>query len=50
MLPVAAAGSAPTEANPYNGRLVRAVYVLPDEFSPSYAAVAFADGWVIVQL
>jgi beta-lactamase regulating signal transducer with metallopeptidase domain len=50
MLPVAAGRSAPTEANPYNGRLVRAVYVFPDEFSPSYAAVAFADGWVIVQL
>jgi hypothetical protein len=24
--------------------------VLPNEFSPSYAAVPFADGWLIVQL
>ena len=31
------------------GRLVRAVYVQP-EFSPSFAAVPFADGWLIVQL
>jgi beta-lactamase regulating signal transducer with metallopeptidase domain len=50
MLPVAAGDFAQREANPYNGRLVRAVYVLPNEFSPSYAAVAFADGWLIVQL
>ncbi len=31
------------------GRLVRTVYVQP-EFSPSFAAVPFADGWLIVQL
>lgn len=49
MLPAAAHTSA-RETNPYSGRLVRAVYVLPDEFSPSYAAVAFANGWLIVQL
>jgi beta-lactamase regulating signal transducer with metallopeptidase domain len=32
-----------------SGRLVRTVYVQP-EFSPSFAAVPFADGWLIVQL
>ena len=49
MLPAAARASA-RETNPHSGRLVQAVYVLPDEFSPSYAAVAFANGWLIVQL
>jgi len=46
----AAAVSAVGRANPYRGRLVQAFYVLPDQFSPSYAAVRFADGWLIVQL
>jgi beta-lactamase regulating signal transducer with metallopeptidase domain len=46
----AAAASAAGRANPYRGRLVQAFYVLPDQFSPSYAAVRFADGWLIVQL
>jgi beta-lactamase regulating signal transducer with metallopeptidase domain len=50
MLRAAAAASAAGRANPYRGRLVQAFYVLPDQFSPSYAAVAFADGWLIVQL
>jgi beta-lactamase regulating signal transducer with metallopeptidase domain len=50
MLPAAARAFAPREANPYNGKLVQAVYVLPDEFSSSYAAIAFADGWLIVKL
>jgi beta-lactamase regulating signal transducer with metallopeptidase domain len=49
VLPVAPA-SVPGRANPYRARLIQAVYVLPTEFSPSYAAVAFADGWLIVQL
>jgi hypothetical protein len=46
----AAARASARETNPHSGRLVQAVYVLPDEFSPSYAAVAFANGWLIVQL
>ena len=50
MLRAAAAASAAERANPYRGRLVQAFYVLPDQFSPSYAAVRFADGWLIVQL
>jgi beta-lactamase regulating signal transducer with metallopeptidase domain len=50
MLRAAAAASVAGRANPYRGRLVQAFYVLPDEFSPSYAAVRFADGWLIVQL
>jgi hypothetical protein len=50
MLRAAVAASAAGRANPYRGRLVQAFYVLPDQFSPSYAAVAFADGWLIVQL
>ena len=49
MLPVAARASA-RETNLNSGRLFQAVYVLPDEFSPSYTAVAFANGWLIVQL
>jgi beta-lactamase regulating signal transducer with metallopeptidase domain len=50
MLRAAAAAPAAGRANPYRGRLVQAFYVLPDQFSPSYAAVRFADGWLIVQL
>jgi beta-lactamase regulating signal transducer with metallopeptidase domain len=50
MLRAAAAASVAGRANPYRGRLVQAFYVLPNEFSPSYAAVRFADGWLIVQL
>jgi bla regulator protein blaR1 len=50
MLRAAAATSAAGRANPYRGRLVQAFYELPDQFSPSYAAVRFADGWLIVQL
>jgi hypothetical protein len=50
MVLTAAETSARTAGNPDSGRVVRAVYVLPDEFSPSYAAVPFADGWLIVQL
>jgi beta-lactamase regulating signal transducer with metallopeptidase domain len=50
MLRAAVVPSVAGRANPYRGRLVQAFYVLPDEFSPSYAAVAFADGWLIVQL
>jgi hypothetical protein len=50
MLRAATAASVAGRANPYRGRLVQAFYVLPDEFSPSYAAVRFADGWLIVQL
>ena len=46
----APAASLPITAKPYSGRLFQTVYVLPDEFSPSYAAVRFADGWLIVQL
>jgi len=46
----AAAVSAAGRANPYRGRLVQAFYVLPNQFSPSYAAIRFADGWLIVQL
>jgi hypothetical protein len=46
----AAARASTRETNPNSGRLVQAVYVLPDEFSPPYAAVAFANGWLIVQL
>jgi hypothetical protein len=42
--------SVPIAAHPYGGRFLQAVYVLPDESSPSYAAVRFADGWLIVQL
>ena len=45
-----AAASAAGRANPYRGRLVQPFYVLPAEFSPSYAAFRFADGWLIVQL
>jgi beta-lactamase regulating signal transducer with metallopeptidase domain len=50
MLPIAAGASVPAGTSPYSGRLIQAVYVLPNEFSPSYAAVPFADGWLIVQL
>jgi beta-lactamase regulating signal transducer with metallopeptidase domain len=50
MVLTAAGTSAQAAENPDSGRVVRAVYVLPDEFSPSYAAVAFANGWLIVQL
>jgi beta-lactamase regulating signal transducer with metallopeptidase domain len=42
--------SARAAGNLANGRVVRTVYVLPDEFSLSYAAVPFANGWLIVQL
>ena len=49
-LRAAAAASVAGRANRYRGRLVQAFYVLPDQFSPSYAAVRFADGWLIVQL
>jgi beta-lactamase regulating signal transducer with metallopeptidase domain len=45
----AATAASVARANPYRG-IVQAFYVLPDEFSPSYAAVRFADGWLIVQL
>jgi beta-lactamase regulating signal transducer with metallopeptidase domain len=31
-------------------KIVRAIYVLPTGFSPSYAAVGFRDGWLIIQL
>ncbi len=37
-------------SEPLNGKVVPTVYVLPSEFSPSYAAVAFRDGWLIIQL
>ena len=50
LLRAAAAAPVPGRANLYHARLVQAFYVLPDEFSPSYAAVAFGDGWLIVQL
>jgi beta-lactamase regulating signal transducer with metallopeptidase domain len=50
ILRAAAAASAAGRANPYRGRLVQTFYVLPDQISPSYAAVRFADGWLIVQL
>lgn len=50
MVLTAAETSARAAGNPDSGRVVRAVYVLPNEFSPSYAAVPFADGWLIVQL
>jgi hypothetical protein len=50
MVLTAAGTSARSAENPDNGSVVRTVYVLPDEFSPSYAAVPFADGWLIVQL
>jgi beta-lactamase regulating signal transducer with metallopeptidase domain len=42
--------SARVPEGPDTRRVVRAIYVIPDEFSPSYAAVPFADGWLIVQL
>jgi hypothetical protein len=50
MVLTAAETSARAAGNPDSGRVVRAVYVLPDEFLPSYAAVPFANGWLIVQL
>jgi beta-lactamase regulating signal transducer with metallopeptidase domain len=50
MVLTVAPASVPGRANPYRARLIQAVYVLPNDFSPSYAAVAFADGWLIVQL
>jgi beta-lactamase regulating signal transducer with metallopeptidase domain len=50
MVLTAAGASARTAESPGSGRVVHAVYVLPDEFSPSYAAVPFGDGWLIVQL
>lgn len=31
-------------------KIVRTIYVLPTGFSPSYAAVGFRDGWLIIQL
>jgi hypothetical protein len=31
-------------------QIVRTIYVLPTGFPPSYAAVAFRDGWLIIQL
>jgi beta-lactamase regulating signal transducer with metallopeptidase domain len=46
----AASISAQKITTPESGRLVPAAYVLPDEFSSSFAAVPFADGWLIVQL
>ncbi len=50
MVLTAAGSSARVPERPDSRRIVRALYVLPDEFSPSYAAVPFADGWLIVQL
>ena len=50
MLLTAAPASVQKRDHLQSGRLVRTVYVLPDEFSPSFAAVSFADGWLIVQL
>lgn len=50
MVLTAAGTYARTVEKPDSGRVVRALYVLPDEFSPSYAALPFADGWLIVQL
>jgi beta-lactamase regulating signal transducer with metallopeptidase domain len=50
MVLTVAPASVPGRVNPYSGRLVEAVYALPNDFSPSYAAVAFADGWLIVRL
>jgi bla regulator protein blaR1 len=50
MLLTAAETSARTAESPDSGRLVQAVYVLPDEFTPSYATIPYADGWLIVQL
>ena len=50
MVLTAAGTSSRTTGNPERGRVVHTVYVLPDEFSPSYAAVPFANGWLIVQL
>jgi bla regulator protein blaR1 len=50
MLRAAARTAGVERTNPYGGKPIQAVYVLPDAFSPSYAAVSFADGWLIVQL
>jgi beta-lactamase regulating signal transducer with metallopeptidase domain len=50
VLPIAVRRPAETTQSPHSGRIVRALYVFPNEFSPSYAAVPFADGWLIVQL
>jgi hypothetical protein len=50
MVLTSAGTSAGVPERPNSGRVFRAIYVLPDEFSPSYAAVPFADGWLIVQL
>lgn len=33
-----------------NGDSARQVYAISTEFSPSYAAVPFGDGWLIIQL
>jgi beta-lactamase regulating signal transducer with metallopeptidase domain len=50
MVLTAAGTAARTAESPDSGRVIPAVYVLPEEFSPSYAAVPFGDGWLIVQL
>jgi beta-lactamase regulating signal transducer with metallopeptidase domain len=44
--------SVPSErfASDSREQIVRTLYVLPTGFPPSYAAVAFRDGWLIIQL
>ncbi len=44
MQPARAIGNRPTR------NAIRANYVASPDFAPSYAAVPFADGWLIIQL